>query len=218
MLNIEHKAARRANILAAARKLIARHGVERLTLRELAAAASVSVPTVYNLVGGKQAVLSALLGDTFARVAARLSAVRAGGLVERALALCEAGWTELLAEPGYFKGVVRAFLVSDDNAPLRREVDEANVGLMAGVLSLAQAEGELVAWCDAELVARTLWAQYVVCMIGWATGELPDAELPSCATFGLCAILIGFARGEAQRKLEKLIRQSQARFKKEAQS
>jgi hypothetical protein len=45
------------------------------------------VPTVYNLIGGKQAVLSALMGETFTRIAARLTAANATGLVERALAM-----------------------------------------------------------------------------------------------------------------------------------
>jgi AcrR family transcriptional regulator len=218
MLNEVNKAERRGKILAAARKLISRGGVEALTLRDLAAAASVSVPTVYNLIGGRQAVLSALMGDTFTRIAARLGAANATGLVERALALCEAGWTELLAEPDYFRGIMRAFLVADENLAVRREVDAANVGLMAGILTLAQSEGELVDWCDPEVVARTLWAHYVVCMLGWASRDLSDEELPACATYGLSTILYGLARGEAQRKLEKLIRSSQAKAARAAHS
>jgi len=61
----EHKAERRARILAAARQLIAERGFEGLTMRELARAGRVSVPTVYNLLGGKHAVLMAELEETF---------------------------------------------------------------------------------------------------------------------------------------------------------
>ena len=53
-LHDEHKAERRARILQAARRLIARRGVQRLNMRDLAQEARVSVPTVYNLIGGKQ--------------------------------------------------------------------------------------------------------------------------------------------------------------------
>jgi AcrR family transcriptional regulator len=204
-----HKAERRERILAAARRLIARRGVEGLTLRDLAAEAVVSVPTVYNLVGGKQAVLSALLAETFARVAGRLEAARADGMVDRAMALCAAGWTELLEEPGYFRGLVRSFLVSEESAPVRQEIDEANVRLMTALLTAGRADGELASWCDPEALARTLWAQYVVCMIGWASNELTDEELPACATYGMCLMLLGVARGAAAHKLQKLVRASQ---------
>lgn len=206
-----HKAERRARILQAARRLIARRGVDGLTLRDLAAEAIVSVPTVYNLVGGKQAVLSALLGETLVRVAARLESARAGGLVERALALCEAGWAEVLDEPSYFRGLVHSFLVSQENADVRRDIDESNVRLMSGVLAAARADGELADWVEPDALARTLWANYMVAMIGWAAGELSDEELPACATYGLCLILLGVARGDAVKKLERLIRAHQSK-------
>jgi AcrR family transcriptional regulator len=203
-----HKAERRARILVEARKLIARRGVAGLTLRTLAAASKVSVPTVYNLIGGKQAVLQALLQDTFTRVAARLDAARAGGLVERALALCEAGWRELLAEPSYFRGLVHSF-VSDQSSPVRRETDARNVELMTGVLMAAQADGELEPWVDPGALAATLYAMWLVTMLGWAGGEITDEALPSTATYGLSLVLLGVARGEAARNLERHIRTSQ---------
>ena len=53
----DQKAERRARILASARRLIAERGFDGLTMRDLAAASRVSVPTLYNLFGGKQALL-----------------------------------------------------------------------------------------------------------------------------------------------------------------
>jgi AcrR family transcriptional regulator len=55
----EHKAERRARIISAARELVTKHGYDGLTMRDLAAAARVSVPTLYNLFGGKDAILAA---------------------------------------------------------------------------------------------------------------------------------------------------------------
>lgn len=204
-----HKAERRARILAAARKLIARRGVEGLTLRDLAAAAAVSVPTVYNLVGGKQAVLTALLDEMLARIAARLGEAAGGGVVERALALCEAGWTETLAEPSYFRGLVRAFLVADETEPVRRATDERNVALMAGVLARGRDDGELERWVDPVALSAMLYQCYVATMLRWACDELSSEALPSTITYGLALILRGVARGPAVKKLARLIRENQ---------
>jgi len=50
-------AQRRERILAAAREIVAEQGTAGLSMRDLARKSRVTVPTVYNLVGGKDAVL-----------------------------------------------------------------------------------------------------------------------------------------------------------------
>ena len=209
MLKQAHMAENRARILQAARRLIARRGVAGMTLRDLAAEALVSVPTVYNLIGGKAQLLEALMADTFARVAARLAAAPDGGVVDRALALCEAGVEETLAEPKYFRELVHAFLCSEETTPLRRETDARNVAMMAAVLRAGRAAGELADWVDPDTVAALLWSTYVATMLRWAAGELTDAQLRSAVVYGLSIILLGSARGPTARRLERLARDAQ---------
>ena len=57
----EHKAERRERILIAARKLVGEGGYDGLTMRDLARAARVSVPTLYNLFGSKDQLVEAYL-------------------------------------------------------------------------------------------------------------------------------------------------------------
>ncbi len=57
---------RRRRILTQARALISEGGFDTLNLRDLAAASDVTVPTIYNLIGNKTALLKALVMDTFA--------------------------------------------------------------------------------------------------------------------------------------------------------
>ena len=57
-------AARRERILEAARGIIAIEGFDSLNLRELAIAADVTVPTIYNLVGNKTALIEQLFDET----------------------------------------------------------------------------------------------------------------------------------------------------------
>ncbi|MGE4607774.1 MAG: helix-turn-helix domain-containing protein, partial [Myxococcota bacterium] len=58
-LRTEQKAERRERILGSAREMIGARGYESLTMRDLARTARVTVPTIYNLIGGKEAVLFA---------------------------------------------------------------------------------------------------------------------------------------------------------------
>ena len=56
-------AKRRDAILREARSLIAQNGFEALKIRTLASHAGVTVPTIYNLIGGKSEVLKVMIGD-----------------------------------------------------------------------------------------------------------------------------------------------------------
>lgn len=199
----EHKAERRARILAAARELIAARGYEGLTMRDLARASRVSVPTLYNLFGGKQALLLGELEETFANVAASLARARDGSLVERAFAACEAGNDELLAAPRYSRELTHLFLTSEDTAPLRKAIAQRYVEMMAGVLRDAQATGDLVAWADPVTVSRRMFSHFTHAMIEWTQGELDDDEFRAATQLGIALMLLGLARGRAARDLEK---------------
>jgi AcrR family transcriptional regulator len=67
---------RRARILAAARGLLASGGFQALNLRDLARAAAVTVPTIYNLVGNKEEVLCALFREVLDEIEARIGGAR----------------------------------------------------------------------------------------------------------------------------------------------
>ena len=198
----EHKAERRARILKAARALIAERGYEGLTMRDLADASRVSVPTLYNLFGGKQAILLGELEATFAAVVASIEHVPAGNVVARALATCDAGNADLLAVPRYSRELILLFLTSPDTAPLRRASAQRYVELMAEVLRDGQAAGEIHEWIEPLALARSMFAHYQLVMIDWARGEIDSDQFQATTRFGMCAMLLGVARGRAQRQLQ----------------
>lgn len=59
----KNMAKRREAILREARILIADEGFEALKIRDLAARAELTVPTIYNLVGGKSEILAAIIDE-----------------------------------------------------------------------------------------------------------------------------------------------------------
>lgn len=205
----EQMAERRARILAAARRLIAARGYDRLTMRDLAQASRVSVPTLYNLFGGKRALLLGELEETFAGVFA--SVQRAGGtsFVERAVAGCEAANQDILSVPRYSRQLVHLFLVSEETRSMRREIADRYIALMAETLRGGQTAGELAPWVDPEAVATRMYAHYVQAMIEWALGDLDADEFRTATLFGMCLILLGLARGRAARDLERRVRELQ---------
>lgn len=205
----EHKAERRTRILAAARELIAERGFEGLTMRDLARASRVSVPTLYNLFGGKHALILGELESTFAAVVAGIATAGSGTVVDRALATCDAGNADLLAEPRYSRELILLFLTSTEASELRRATAERFVALMADILRDGQKAGEIEAWIDPLVLARRMFAHYQLATIEWARGEIDADAFRAATRFGMCVMLRGIARGAALRRLAAELRSTQ---------
>jgi len=203
----EHnKAERRKRILRNARKLIAKHGYEGLTMRELAKASKVSVPTIYNLIGGKQAIIEAGMEMTFVSVASSLAGVGEGNFIDRALAIYKAGNDDLISVPGYYREVMLLCLVGPECGDTRRDLEVRYVAMMTMNLQDAQNKGQLVDWIDVRALAEQLFADYCQSMLSWAMGELDDAGLRTGTVFGMCLLLLGVAKGPAKKQLEQRLR------------
>jgi AcrR family transcriptional regulator len=203
----QSKAERRTRILEAARRLMANSGYAALNMRDLAVEARVSVPTVYNLVGGKQAVLVELLEETFANVAAQVPTQ--SGMVDQVFAIAEGGYRVLLDAPEYSRALFEACLTSDEAAQLRQDLDGRFVALMASVLAEGQRRRSIVAWADVLAVSSAMYAGYVTSMLRWAKHELTDSELPRVATANTAFVLLGVTRGKAREQIEARVRELQ---------
>jgi AcrR family transcriptional regulator len=204
-----NKAERRGRILAAARRLIARHGYDGLTMRALAEASEVSVPTLYNLYGGKHQILAAGLTEQFEALAGLLASEGRGDFVDRVFAVHDVAVTHVLEAPGYFRELIHVFLTSRDTDELRRAIEQRHIAAMAAHLRAAQGAGELVAWVDAELLAGHLFFQLMMTFLGWAKGELTDDVVGAVATYGVAISLLGVAEPNVARRLERRAKDAQ---------
>jgi|LNFM01.1.fsa_nt_gb AcrR family transcriptional regulator len=92
---------RRARILAEARGLLAHGGFEAMNLRDLARLADVTVPTIYNLIGNKEEVIVALIGEALFEVESRIQTASDAEPLALATAIVTAS-TALYAEDEQF--------------------------------------------------------------------------------------------------------------------
>jgi AcrR family transcriptional regulator len=202
----ENKAERRGRILAAARKLVATRGYEGLTMRDLARAARVSVPTLYNLFGSKDAILVAELEASAMRMAAALPPADAG-FFARGAAAFEAGMRMIEEAPEFHRAVMQMFLTSPETAPMRRRAEEAYIAIMAGNLEAAKRAGQLADWAQPAIAARHMFALYMSCFLAWGMGELDLPSFRAAALSGICHLLIGVARGPFAFEVEARLRE-----------
>jgi AcrR family transcriptional regulator len=192
----EHKAERKARILAAARKLTATHGYDGLTMRELAEASRVSVPTLYNLFGSKDAILVAELEASALRMASQLPAVGTS-FFARGMAAFDAGMHLIEDEPAFYRAVLRMFLTSTspETHAMRRRVEDGYIAMMESNLLAARAAGQLADWAEPAIVARHMFTIYMATFLGWSMGEVDLPTFRAAALSGICHLLAGVARG-----------------------
>jgi AcrR family transcriptional regulator len=207
-----HKSERRARIVAAARELVTKHGYDGLTMRDLAAAARVSVPTLYNLFGSKDAILVSELERTTTVIASRILQSANESFFERGMAAFDAGMDLIAEQPEFFRAVMQMFLTSPESAPARLRAEHGYIAIMAANLRAAKQAGQLAEWADPEIVGSHMYGLYISCFLAWCAGELDMPSFRTAALSGICHLLIGVARGPfaaaVEARLKKLTKES----------
>jgi AcrR family transcriptional regulator len=207
----EQMAERRERILSAAREIIGERGYEALTMRELARRSRVTVPTIYNLVGGKEELLFAAVEEQTARFVASIGRVDAATPATRVLAVVEASSRELLRMPGYYRSLLRLLFSSPGVDPERATVSQALETALEHAVAELERTGELAAWADPRVLVERLLAHLVFTSVQWAGGEVDREGLPAASVYEACLLLMAVTEGAPRRELEKIARDVQAR-------
>lgn len=205
-LRAEKMAERRERILASAREILAERGFEALTTRELAARARVTVPTIYNLIGPKDAVLFAAVEETTARFLEGVGERADLAPAERILAVGEDSVAELVADPRYYKTLLPLLFTSSAARAARVAVAKTMVSrFRLGVDALAEA-GDLVEWASPAEVAGRLSLDLTAVALSWAAGDLDEDAFRHAASLGSATILLGLTQGAAHDVVERIAR------------
>ena len=200
----QQMAERRERILEAARELIERVGYEGLTMRDLAGASRVTVPTIYNLIGSKEQVL-------FAAVEAQTLVFVAG--LERArgdlMGVVDATVRELLRRPAYYRALLLVLLGSETADPARRYVERALAEQITAALTELADSGELAPWVDRAVLCERLHSHLDMTSIEWARGALTATSFRAAARFEAATLMLGVTAGDSHAVFLKIASSSQ---------
>jgi AcrR family transcriptional regulator len=206
----EQMAERRERILAAAREIIGQRGYEALTMRDLARASRVTVPTVYNLIGSKEQVLFAAIEEQTARFEARLSAGAELAPAARLQAIVVACADEYLRMPRYYRSLLTLLFLSDSAGAMKQRVDRALSSPIGEALAAMQKRGELAPWIELRPLRGRLRAHLQMTSIQWASGALSDEGLKAAARYGAGLILSAATVGATRAEFEAFAREAQS--------
>ena len=208
-LMAQQKEERRQRIREESRRLLIELGYEGLTVRKLATACGLSVPTLYNLVGSKATIIAEDAIETFRRVSERFDEAAEGDPIDRAFALYEVVRAEILSRDAYFRALLPHLDAVPELRPVRDAVGQLQTAQLVHVLSSGPRQ-VFQADFDLRLAASQLYDLANAAFTGWAVGRVPQAQLGPRLRHGAALVLASGARGAAKQKLLEIVRETTA--------
>ena len=182
-LRARGKARRCAKIIAAASDLWREHGIDKAPLSQIAAVAEVSPQTIYNLIGGVDAIALAVINVALDRVEAALSGSAATG-VDLALEAGRVSAQMYIDDARLYRQVmVRIPRVLFEGTHLGRDAAEIAVRAMIQ----AQAAGQVSKAVDPDRLGRAIYSNYLGAIYDWACGDASDAVFLDTSEIGVLA-------------------------------
>jgi AcrR family transcriptional regulator len=162
---------RRERIVDAAANLVSKRDVSALTMRALSDVAGVSVPTVYNLIGGRDDVLVAIWERAGEAIESELAAL-SGEPIERCFQIADHCIARVTAPTSLIRSIyaegLGPVLFASDAGPLRR------YGMATGLAILEATEcGDLEPVTSAQLLVESLMSQLIVRIAQWVSADPP---------------------------------------------
>jgi|TARA_B110000503_G_scaffold130678_1_gene204340 AcrR family transcriptional regulator len=187
---------RRATILQQARRLLANADDGAFSLRKLAEAANVTVPTIYNLIGGKFAILLALQIELVQKIEDSLVGFDDDHALEMAEAIVISAVDMISEDENYY----RASLIASDKLMQSGEYleDGAKLGQRAAAMQTlairkAQKTNQLRGTIDATLLGRLIFRHYQHTAREWMYRLISQEQFRNRALLGIYICLMADA-------------------------
>ncbi len=204
----ETKEDRRLRILACARQLMGEGGFEGLSLRKLAAAAQVTVPTIYNLIGGKDQILFAFSGELIKGIERALEKIDEDRPLEKAEAVVIVATGEIEKDPDFHRAALLAghyFDRSDIAHQKWRALGRRAATMQENAARAAQKIGLMEGNISARLLGDQIFRNYQSASSDWAHRRISLEEFRHIALLGVYLYFSADATPEFRKVLAKKI-------------
>ena len=195
------KAERRVRIVETARELVTTGGVEALSMRTLSVESGVSLPTIYNLIGGRDDVLAAVL-DQLGTVFDAEVATSSTDALERCFEI-----TDRLVDTMTTHATLARSIIAEGLTSLLADVESSpfqRYGLaLLTALAEASATGDLDEESEPILVVEQTVSLTAVRIFRWATGDASSDgdKLRAAVAHGIGLVLAGAASAEGRERV-----------------
>jgi AcrR family transcriptional regulator len=184
------RARNRRRVLRAAHALIDRHGLEALTMRQLAFEADVSVASLYNLIGGRDEIVRALGLYILEELDEAVVQLDKQDPLDRAHDLIGAVTDTVTKE---LPRSVLLALLSDVDLYTTLSPSWQPSQTLAGEMRSMVAAGTVNDDLPVTLIAKQVWWSQMGYLRQWATGRLDGRQLRAAALYSLDLCLLAIS-------------------------
>lgn len=199
------KSGRRLRVVEAAYALLREVGIEDLSMKMLAARAGVSLSTVYNLFGSKQAVLALVFDLDLLKYQRMVADAPSRDELERVFDSIDIAVELYRADPDFYRATM---LRSQGNAVdpvLRVVLREPRLRFWRSMIVAAQAAGLLKPDVDPAVLGALVIQIFGGVLANWISGDITVDELGTEAKFGIAVAFSPFAARPAAARLRERI-------------
>ena len=182
------KESRRARIVREAHGMIGRDGYEGLSLRKLASAAGVTVPTIYNLIGSKEQILVELFRAWIAQIEVALDKIEEDQPLDLAESIITEAIDLIRQDEVFFRAAHIALdrlVAADATRTAFDQFGQRASGMQTTAVRLAQTQGLLKGNIPAETIARQIYLNYSEASRYWMHGRYTLDDFKNTAITGV---------------------------------
>lgn len=196
---------RRARILNAAREMLIDGGPDAVSMRDLAVAADVSVPTLYNMFGSKNGILAAAMQELHFDAIDRIRDAGNKKGFDHILALLAGLGREMASIPVFARATFQLYATWPEESDHRRFTNLEFTEGYAACLSEMQAAGDLDKRVVIDDLAHQINQIIMHTATDWAFGRLTLDGFGAQSGRAIAYLLCGFTQGAAQKSIEEYL-------------
>ena len=202
----ERQKQRRAGILAAARDLIAEHGYDGVTMRELAARSNVALKTLYQQYDNKENLLAKAVEDMHANVYADITATEQPTGFDKLMFIVDSVFTQNMDNDAYSRtvsGILNRGATTTTFVETRKKAYRQ-------ALEQIRADGDLVDQVNFDRVVDMMHRQSSILYTEWAQQLVETSQVAGTIKLQLCLLLSSLTTGETRARIDETIQRLMA--------
>ena len=205
----ETQLARRMAILSTARRMLVEKGFDAITVRDLAEACRVSVPTLYNQFGGKDQLLVAAIETHFVDGSDEVPVIESEPGMARLLAIIDVAARRLLESPEENRRILHAFSSLESSLQVQQRIGQRMVEYFNHELEVMRGGKQLSGWVEIPMLAGQVTTAFISAATIWGSGAVNDDKLIPMARYSAGLILFGVVTGKSKKLLEPMLIEAQ---------
>lgn len=190
---------KRAEVLATVRRLLARDGLAKFSMRKLAAECRISRQTLHNMAGGRMEIIAEAICDH--KVMMHTYVARRYQGEDYFVALTEHLIEVIRKTPEYVRQTIVAYFAFD--LPVFTAVNKVSLRLNMEELSAMQRDGSFRNDIDLTALNSRIVELHTACILSWANGMIPFERFEFDMRMGCELLLFGALERPEKQELKR---------------